>query len=249
MTPDWIDLDGTANTRDTGGMPTADGRRTVSRRLLRSDNLQDLTPADVGRLVSDYGVRRIADLRAGVEVKATGPGPLTDDPRLTIVNLSLFPEHNDHIVPMSERRPIDGRGFSGLYRGFLAARPDSVLAALRLIAYGEGAALVHCTAGKDRTGVVVALALAEAGVERAAIVADYVASAEHYGALLRRLAPATQDDELAYAAALRHVPRATIIERFLDDLARESGGPGSWLTAHGWTGADREALRNKLLAA
>jgi len=247
MTVDWIDLDGTANTRDTGGLPAAGGRRTLSRRLLRSDNLQDLTPADVSRLVCDYGVRRIADLRAAIEVKATGPGPLTEDPRVTIVNLSLFPEHDDHVVPMSERRPAVGRGFAGLYLGFLTARPDSVLAALRLIAYGEGAALVHCTAGKDRTGVVVALALSEAGVDRAAIVADYVASAEHYDALLRRLAPATQDDELAQAAALKQVPRAATIERFLDSMAAEFGGPGAWLTAHGWTEQDRAALRRALL--
>jgi protein tyrosine/serine phosphatase len=54
-----------------------------------------------------------------------------------------------------------------------------VLAALRMSAYREGATVVHCTAGKDRTGVVVALALADAGVERAAIVADYAASADH----------------------------------------------------------------------
>ena len=249
MTADWIDLDGTNNTRDVGGLPADGGRRTVSRRLLRSDNLQDLSPADVRRLVTGYGVRTVADLRAVIEVKSTGPGPLDAEPAVTIVNLSLFPEHDDHIVPPSERRSAVGRGFSGLYLGFLAARPDSVLAALRLIAHGEGATLVHCTAGKDRTGVVVALALAEAGVGRAAIVADYAASAEHYDALLRRLAPATQDDELARAAALKHVPRAVNMERFLDAMDEEFGGTAAWLTAHGWTEDDQAALRRKLLTA
>jgi protein tyrosine/serine phosphatase len=249
MTPDWIDLDGTNNTRDLGGLPTADGQQTVRGRLLRSDNLQDLSPADVRRLVTDYRVRTVADLRAVIEVKATGPGPLTAEPEVTIVNLSLFPEHDDHIVPPSQRRSDVGRGFSGLYLGFLADRPDSVLTALRMVAHGEGATVVHCTAGKDRTGVVVALALAEAGVERPAIVADYAASADHYDALLRRLAPAIQDDELAMAAALKHLPRPVNMDRFLDALAEEFGGPEAWLTAHGWTQDDRAALRRKLLAA
>jgi protein-tyrosine phosphatase len=73
MRPDWIDLDGTANTRDVGGLPTTDGRRSVSRRLIRSDNLQDLSPDDVRLLVEGYGVAAIADLRAELEVRAGGP--------------------------------------------------------------------------------------------------------------------------------------------------------------------------------
>jgi hypothetical protein len=248
MQPDWIDLDGTANTRDIGGLPTADGRSTATRRLLRSDNLQDLTAADVRRLVDDYKVRLVADLRAGIEVASTGPGPLHREPQVTIAHLSLFPEVDDHIVPPSERRVTVGRGFAGLYLGFMADRPDSVLAALRLIAHGDGATMVHCTAGKDRTGTVVALALAEAGVERDAIVADYAASAERFTRVLARVAPAGSDPDLANATHLKHVPRPVNMVRFFDGLAERFGGVGPWLTAHGWTGDDRAALRNKLLA-
>jgi protein tyrosine/serine phosphatase len=247
MKHEWINLDGTANTRDTGGLPTADGRRTVSRRLLRSDGLQELSPADVRRLVDGYGVRAVADLRAGIEVAAEGPGPMTREPLVTVAHLSLFPEQDDYEKPLAERRPPVGRGFAGLYLGFLLQRPDSVLAALRLVAHSDGATLVHCTAGKDRTGTVVALALAEAGVQRQAIVADYAASAERYDEVLRRHAKAAADDELARIAALRHAPRAVTMERFLDALEARAGGTGPWLTAHGWTGADRAALRDKLL--
>src|ERR1700678_3332430 len=94
MQPDWIDLDGTANTRDVGRPPNTDGGRTVSRRLLRSDNLQDLSPEDVRRLVDDYRVRTVADLRADIEVQAGGPGPLTREPLVAVEQLSLFPERN-----------------------------------------------------------------------------------------------------------------------------------------------------------
>src|SRR5690606_36957312 len=66
----------------------------------------------------------------------------------------------------------------GFYRGYLRDRPDSVLAAMRVLAHGEGAAIVHCAAGKDRTGVLTALVLEAAGVTREAIIADYVATGE-----------------------------------------------------------------------
>ena len=154
--------------------------------------------------------------------------------------------------PLSERLPPVGRGFAGLYLGFLIQRPDSVLAALRLIAHGDGATLVHCTAGKDRTGTVIALALAEAGVERAAIVADYAASAERYGAVLRLHAREAADgglmNGLANAVALLHAPRAVTMERFLDSVAEQLGGVSAWLQEHGWTPDDRAALQRKLLA-
>ncbi|HEY0937363.1 MAG TPA: tyrosine-protein phosphatase [Trebonia sp.] len=251
MRPDWIDLDGTANTRDVGGLPTIDGRRTASRRLLRSDSLQDLRPADVRRLVDDFGVRTIVDLRAGIELAAEDPGPMTREPLVTVEHLSLFPQLDDHLKPLSERLPPVGRGFAGLYLGFLLQRPDSVLAALRLIAHGDGVTVVHCTAGKDRTGTVIALALAEAGVERKAIVADYAASAERYGAVLRRHAREAVKgglaNGLASVAALMHSPRAVTMERFLDALAEQEGGVSAWLQEQGWTAADRAALHRRLL--
>ena len=254
LKPDWIDLEGTANTRDVGGLPTIDGRRTVSRRLLRSDNLQDLTPDDVRRLVDDYDVRTVADLRADLEFRAGGPGPMMREPLVAVEQLSLFPERSrtasadEPEVPPWERRPVTGRGFSGLYLGFLAERADSVLAALRLIAYRDGATLVHCTAGKDRTGTVIALALSDAGVEREAIVADYAASADHFDELMKRLAKSTSSRDLALAAAVRHRPKAITMERFLDALTEEAGGVRPWLAAHGWTSADHAALLRKLLA-
>ncbi|MGD0703648.1 MAG: tyrosine-protein phosphatase [Trebonia sp.] len=251
MRPDWIDLDGTANTRDVGGLPTTDGHRTVSRRLIRSDNLQDLSPDDVRLLVESYGVAAIADLRAEVEVKVGGPGPMIREPQVTVAQLSLFPTSppGEPDLPPWERRPTTGRGFSGLYLGFLAERPDSVLAALRIIAHTEGAAVVHCTAGKDRTGVVTALALADAGVERAAIVADYAASADRYDALMNRLAASMGSQGPSLTATVKHRPKAVTMERFLDALAEQAGGVAPWLAAHGWTSADHQALRRKLVEA
>ena len=69
----WIELAGAANVRDLGGLPTVDGRRTQPNRLIRSDNLQGLTDADVRVLLDEHEVRAVADLRTGVEVDSKAP--------------------------------------------------------------------------------------------------------------------------------------------------------------------------------
>ena len=69
----------------------------------------------------------------------------------------------------------------------MLARPDSIVAALHEIANAEGSVLVHCAAGKDRTGTVVALALDVAGVSRELIAGDYLATAGRIELIIDRL--------------------------------------------------------------
>ena len=64
----WIDLEGAVNVRDVGGLPTVDGGETVYGRLLRSENLQELTTDDVAMLVGELGVTTVVDLRSTVEL-------------------------------------------------------------------------------------------------------------------------------------------------------------------------------------
>ena len=73
----WIDLEGAVNVRDLGGLPTDDGGETVAGRLLRADNLQELSPSDVRRLVQDLGVTTVVDLRSSAELTSEGPAPWT----------------------------------------------------------------------------------------------------------------------------------------------------------------------------
>ena len=75
----WIDLDGLVNLRDLGGTPTTDGATIATRRLLRSDNLQSLTPSAIDHLL-EIGLSDVIDLRSTYEVVSEGPGPLTDRP-------------------------------------------------------------------------------------------------------------------------------------------------------------------------
>ncbi|MEO6885651.1 MAG: tyrosine-protein phosphatase [Jatrophihabitantaceae bacterium] len=266
MTSRWIALDGAANVRDLGGLPTVDGQLTQPNRLIRSDNLQGLTRADVRLLVDERDVRAIADLRTTVEVDAEGPGPMTREPHVRVEHYSLFPEtgHNTDaaalddgdqpvILPWQDRDRDLGtdhvrRGAAAIYLGYLDERPDSALAALRLIAGMEGATIVHCAAGKDRTGIVTALALAEIGVEPEAIIEDYALSAERIEAIFRRLAASrTYASDVTLQSVDKHRPRADTMRNVLAAMDEQYGGMPTWLRANGWTDADAAALRGHLL--
>jgi protein tyrosine/serine phosphatase len=274
----WIALEGAVNVRDVGGMPTADGSVTAQKRLLRADNLQGLSEADVSRLVEEFGLTRVIDLRTVAEVSSEGPGPLSAVASVEHVHHSVIPASGDRQLSRAQARAgaqnggpdrstaemvsevllaRDGRYASanpddvvaGHYLGYLQDRPDSVVAALRAIADTPGAALVHCAAGKDRTGVIVALALLAVGVDRDAVIADYVATAERIEAILARLrASATYASGVDLVSTDQHTPRASAMKQFLDLLEHQYGGATHWLADQGFGAEDLERLRHKLLA-
>jgi protein-tyrosine phosphatase len=255
----WIELDGAVNVRDLGGLATDDGRATLDGRLLRGDNLQDLIPADVKLLVDDIGLTTVIDLRSPAEVEAEGPGPLTRVEGVSHAYRSVLPEAGiatDVAGAALLSRPDEARSRYaddlrvGYYLGYLEDRPDQVVAALRSIEQAPGTALVHCAAGKDRTGVVVAVALAAVGVRPDAIVADYVATAERIAAILDRLrGSSTYADDINSRpnAVEDDKPRAQTMVAFLELLDVRYGGVRSWLSEHGFGPADVEALRAKLV--
>ena len=256
----WLDLEGAANARDLGGLPLDGGGATTSGVLLRADNLQELTPADVRRLVEELDVRLVVDLRTGIEVELEGPGPLVRDGRAEIRHRSLYPEAGDHtdvqvdavmpwIAARGTRSPGDAEETPAVraYLRYLRDRPDSIVAALRDVAHGSGATIVHCAAGKDRTGVVCALALAAVGATREAIVADYMATADRMEPLMARLlASPTYADDVSQRPIDAYSPRQETMERVLDLVDERHGGPLRWLDAAGFGAADVAALRGRL---
>ncbi|AAT89178.1 conserved hypothetical protein [Leifsonia xyli subsp. xyli str. CTCB07] len=146
-----------------GGYPS-EGGVVRSGRLFRSDGLARLGEAGKASL-REFGVRVVIDLRDDFEV-------------------SLMPDDLDGLAVEVLRLPVfEGSGASqsalgatlaDLYEKILLDHGDVLATALREIAgAGDGAIVVHCTAGKDRTGIVVALALLSVGVDRATVVADY----------------------------------------------------------------------------
>ena len=214
-------------------------------------------------LIEDCGLRLVLDLRTAVEVQREGPTPLREQPLVRSRHLSLLPEAGDTtdiaeqgLLPWNgdPRRRSRGRAGPGavaaVYTDYLRDRPEHVVAALHAIRdQVDGASLVHCAAGKDRTGVVVALTLSVAGVHRDEIVADYAATGDVLPALVARLmASPTYAADLAGRPLDSHRPRAETMQLFLAGLDREFGGPLDWLSRNGFEKADQAALRDRLLA-
>jgi protein tyrosine/serine phosphatase len=264
VTRGWIDLEGVANMRDVGGLPTRDGGRIAPGRLLRSDNLQDLTDDDVTRLVDEVGVSDIVDLRSDIEVHIEGPGPLQVRDLATHHRHSLFRDDETEVsaedalvLPWSKsakgRRPKpvkrDDDYWASHYLGYLADRPDSVMGALEVIAQSRGATIVHCAAGKDRTGTVVGLALSVAGVADDVVVADYVATGERIEAVVARLMARPAYEEVLRDQPLsHHLPRPETMQRILTVLRERHGGAAGWLLENGWTDDRVALLRGRLRA-
>lgn len=266
----WIDADGLANLRDVGGIPTADGGTIAPGRLLRSDNLQDLTEVDVKDLLA-RGLTDVVDLRSEYEAEMEGPTALTGHAEVSIHQLSLFrewregvgddkdgsqPEERPEVLPEEALPWVDlapsveiGNEVASHYLSYLMDRPDSVIEALRVIADAPGATLVHCAAGKDRTGTVVALALTLAGADREAVIADYAASSERMQEILDRLlASPTYNENLRDRPLSSHLSHPETMRALLDHLDDEFGGVEALLTKMGWTADDTARLRAKLLA-
>lgn len=261
----WLQLEGVVNMRDLGGLPTDDGGSIRPGRLIRSDNLQELSVAAARTLVEDMGVTDVVDLRTHAEVAEEGDGPLRASPKVTFHHLTLYPEgaglppadpdglpgaaSTETAHPDRSIKAEDGHDdyWSDEYLGYLTARPDSVLAALRAIARSQGAVLVHCAAGKDRTGTVVGLALKVAGVTEDAIVADFAASAGKVPEILARLRgrPAYREN-LRGKTAESQTPRSDTMRGLLGTLRSHHGGVGGWLALNGWTPEDTDRLRRKL---
>jgi protein-tyrosine phosphatase len=248
-TPRWIALDGAVN-----------ARAVVPGVLLRADNLQDLSERDVRLLIEQEAVEVVLDLRTEVEIELEGPGPMTVEPAVSIEHRSLYPDTGGNTdldaatikpwgEPDREQSPEETPAVRA-YLSYLRRRPDSVVGSLRAIARANGAVLVHCAAGKDRTGVVVAIALDAAGVDRSTIVRDYLATAERIEAILARLISSpTYRAELEGHDPQDHAPVAGAMERVLEIVDDRLGGSVAWLRANGLSEADLDRLRRRLTTA
>ncbi len=239
----WLALEGLDNVRDVGGLPLRDGGTTRSGVLLRSASLRHCTTGDVEHLVDVFGLKLVLDLRTQREIDRDGPSPLAEAGVETVA-LSFIPEEGRELPETED----DVDPLVRSYLGYLRDRADNVVMAVRrLAAVDAGPALVHCAAGKDRTGVVVALALAVAGVPNEEIVADYAMTADVIDALVAKLkASPTYAEDMVRRDVASHTPRAETMDRLLTLLDERFGGAVGWLDAHGFGPAERAALRARL---
>jgi len=198
----WPDL---CNARDLGGIATSGGGQIREHSLVRTDNHGRLEPAGLAAMRS-YGVSRIIDLRWAWEASKY-PSPLAADKRYRLVPACFDPTGDEDI-------PADS------YRLMVDASRDRLAAALAAIAEAPpGAVVLHCHAGRDRTGLVVALVLRLAGASVDSIAADYALSEDS--------TPATMVNTLAH-------------------LEAEYGGVAKYLIGSGVTPAQLAAVRARL---
>jgi protein tyrosine/serine phosphatase len=228
-TPLHLDWPGCLNVRDLGGLPLTGGGSVRERALVRSECPSFLTDDGVTAATA-YGLARIIDLRRPAEIESY-PSRLAD-----------HPAHLHLPVQMADD-PEEGP-WVHLYTGLLDRRPELFARAVAAVADApEGPVLVHCAAGKDRTGLVVALALSLVG-------ADLDALADDYEVTNQRLAP-----RYAALAADRDIPvgreipptRHVIVEA-LEHLRTRNGSVEAYLTRGGLTRGHVRALRTRLVA-
>ncbi len=228
------------NFRDLGGYTGLDGRTTRWRRIFRSDSLHGIT-ADDREAWSALGVRTVVDLRRENEIEQFGR--ISADAGVTYRHLPI--RHLDWAEvdhPEGTDRP---RWLADRYLNFAEEGAEGLRDTLAVLADpAQTPAVVHCMAGKDRTGVVCALTLALLGVDDATITADYALSNEAMAALaawVREQHPDNQDQPHYFDCP------ADAMQLFLDDLRARHGSVEGYVRDIGLSAGQVAAMRDHLL--
>ena len=248
-----LGLQGAPNFRDIGGYETVDGRHVRWRMVFRSDALSSITQADEARIarlhiVSEVDLRTVQERVSGPDRWLRPPNNIYESPKPSLAPL---------IGPMlaSVKDALSARAW---LQGFYARMPDQYRTEYaRLfqdLALGQEPLLIHCTAGKDRTGVASAILLSALGVPRQAVVADYT--------LTETLSPPTVGTAAATSSrangALARLPADARMElsrsedsfilAALRSIDQEYGSVDGYLrTALGLSDADIAKLKARLI--
>ncbi len=235
--PDPV-VSGALNLRDVGGL-RAGSASTRYGVLFRSGNLARLDDAGT-RALAELRLRRIIDLRADDEV--------TREPS-RIAGIEVVTQRVPLFLGSVESFFRDDLSLAELYRHLVDDSSEGVVAVVRGI-LADQPVLVHCTVGKDRTGVTIALALAAAGVDSDAVIADYARTEGLLPAnrnrrvlqLLRSMHPdAVHLEDLATRSP------APVMQAMLEDVERRYGSAQEYLRAHGLADDEIAELRRVLL--
>ncbi|MGB8643696.1 MAG: tyrosine-protein phosphatase [Anaerolineae bacterium] len=235
------------NVRDVGGYPTLDGARLREGALIRSDNLVHLTPAGQAALVA-YGVRTIIDLRVPEELQMH-PDPFAHaagaSAGVSYLNIPLSPEQEKSSAEhFRAARTIRESYCVALdYLAPIFARVITAMADAP-----EGGVLFHCHAGRDRTGMVAALALSLVRVPQETIVEDYAITDEYIkpmnDAFIAGMKHQKERDEFMHELS---VSRETM-RGFLAHLEQRHGGAEAYLLRAGVPLEKLERLRTRWIA-
>jgi len=222
---------GLVNLRDLGGLPLGGGGRTKSGVLFRSESLQEATDDDADLLLRGHRVATVVDLRSARETVMEGRGPLAGA-SVAYLNIPLDPAPVD-LATASGMRP--GELTAQVYRAFADDPQGGLRRVFQLLPELLATpTLVHCAAGKDRTGLVVAMTLEVAGVAREAVIADYLASEinnHRVNEMLSR-SPRYRAHMTKVHPEFYEVHEFAITE-YLESLDRDFGGVQGWARSMG----------------
>ncbi|MGA5036448.1 tyrosine-protein phosphatase [Streptomyces capoamus] len=254
------ELTGVRNFRDVGGLPTVDGRRVRHGVLFRSGHLAHATQEDAAFLAS-LGLHTVFDFRNAADQKLEGPD--VELPGVRNVNLPLSdPADGAEFWKMVREGDLDqlraildgGKGEARMiasYRKIVVDRTAEHSRVLHALADDSVPALMHCAAGKDRAGISIAVTLLALGVEREAIVADYLESAAgHRRYKVRRSGSA----DTAYTPEVMELldplfdARAEYLQAAFASIEERWGDVDTYLAQGlGLSAESRDRLRERLL--
>lgn len=245
--PRVIDVRGAHNVRDLGGYRGADGRQVRYGRVYRSSSLAKATPEGVARLRS-LGVSLVVDFRTPSELRSEGPDRLPAGVRRQkspvefgeLAGILTTPSLTPAVTAMNKayrRLATDPRARKEFARTF------------RAVARAKRPVLLHCTSGKDRTGVMAAILLLSVGVDRGTVYRDYLRSNDELKAYNQEIIDHLKKEDVdpALVKPALYVRRSFLDAWFGEIKKRYGGFDGFLRKGLGIRPAERAALRKRLL--
>lgn len=232
------------NVRDLGGLPTMDGGETKWRAIVRADIPARLT-AEGRQALVDYGIRTILDLRE--------PDQTQEEPSIFMRPTGAPDEPIYLNRPLETRKPhvsaqmSKSRDRAEIYCIMIDNYPELYGQAMRAIANAQsGGVLIHCHAGKDRTGTIAALLLGVAGVQDAVIAADYAESQARLWPRWEQIVDQAGGEENANPW-MKPIATAEMMHKTLDHLEEKYGGVRGYLLATGLSAEELAQIRARLV--
>lgn len=233
----WPDL---LNARDLGGIQSGSGELTAWRRVVRADNLNKLALAGVAALVA-YGVRTVIDLRDPRELEKF-PNPLAAAPPQGVVFVNV------PLISDAEWRAI--KDPARMAEGYvLTARLShaNIARAIAAVADAAPGVVIHCHAGKERTGIVAAFLLSLAGVPDETVAEDWTASDAYLQPLYEEWLANETDPAIRAKRAEGFVTHAEHIVDVLTHVRRSHGSLEEYLLAGGLSADQIDRVRRRIL--
>jgi len=244
-----LDWEGALNARDTGGLPTGDGGRIRAGALVRSDVISRLTPSGRAALVA-HGVRTIVDIRTSEEIGRDVDYPFRETRAATdpaYVNVSFVVPLTDEQEARVRERREKATKLGELNRMDIDLHRAGVGAVIAAVADAQpGGVLIHCYAGKDRTGMTVALLLALADVSDDDIADDYALTMINLAPLIDDWISTVDESDQARMRELA-TPRREAMLDMLAYVRERYGDIDTYLRGAGVTNKQLARIRDRLV--